>query len=511
MKRKRQGAALLLSMVLTAGSLAGCSSDQTAAKDSANGAKGGAGDGPLEITIGTPQVGEAPKADSEIERAIEQYTNSRLEIQWIPTAAFEDKKNVMIASGDMPKAFKLTFNATTLSAIQSGLFWEIGPYLKDYKNLAEPNPMHYDNIKVDGKLYGLPLYRDIGRAGITHRKDWFDALGLKAPVTIDDWYQMMKTVAEKDPDKNGQADTYGMFLDKSYNDPVASSAFLTRLAVAQGAPNKWGLVDGKVIPEFMTAPYQDSLKLLRRLYAEKLINQDFSVVQAADADNKWNAGKVAIRVNTVASAAATSANNLKKAVPDAVVDVVPFAGPGGNRVPAEPGNNGFFVFPKSSVKSEEELKRLLAFFDKLLEPEMSTLLTRGLEGKHFKKTDDGKAEFLDLNLFNLEVKPFRDSLPSFEVTGKGLPLKLDALQEKGWKVISDNLKNVVPNVALTLNSKTYVENGSELDTHIRDAQTKFIMGKLDEAGFQAEIEAWRKMGGDKVIEEFTAEYAKQKK
>ena len=70
---------------------------------------------------------------------------------------------------------------------------------------------------------------------------------------------------------------------------------------------------------------------------------------------------------------------------------------------------------------------------------------------------------------------------------------------------------MVPNVALTMNSKTYSEKGGELDTLIRDAQTKFIMGKIDEAGWQAEVDKWRKAGGDKMIEEYTAEYAKQKK
>ncbi|ALS28104.1 ABC transporter substrate-binding protein [Paenibacillus sp. 32O-W] len=502
MKKKYVASALGV-LVASASILVACGDkDERGSQDVAQ-----ADNAPLEVTIATPQVGEAPGKDSEVELAIEKYTNTKIDIQWIPAAAFEDKKNIMIASDEMPKAFKITHNATTLNAIQSGLFWEIGPYLQDYKNLSAVNPMHYDNIKVEDKLYGLPLYRDIGRAGIIYRKDWFDELGLKIPVTLDDWYEAAKAVAEKDPDKNGQRDSYLLFLDKSYNDPVASSAFLTRLAVSQGAPNKWGYADGKVIPEFMTEPYTDVMKLFRRLFAEKLINQDFSVVQTADADNKWNAGQAAIR-NTVASAAATSYNNLAKAVPHAVVDVVPFEGPSGRRVPAEPGNNGFFVFPKSSVKTEAELKRLIDFFDKLLEPEMSTLLTRGIEDKHFKKTEDGKAEITDLTKFNLEVKPYRDSLPSFEVGGQGLPLKLNELQAKGWEIVAANLQHVVPNVALTLYSPTYTERGSELDTMIRDAQTKFIMGKIDEAGWEAEVTNWRKAGGDKVIEEFTAAYNK---
>ena len=48
----------------------------------------------------------------------------------------------------------------------------------------------------------------------------------------------------------------------------------------------------------------------------------------------------------------------------------------------------------------------------------------------------------------------------------GLPLKLNELQAKGWKVVDDNLKVVVPNVALTLTSKTCIDKsqGNRHDT-----------------------------------------------
>jgi putative aldouronate transport system substrate-binding protein len=246
------------------------------------------------------------------------------------------------------------------------------------------------------------------------------------------------------------------------------------------------------------------------LYQEQLINPDFAVIQPSDSDMKWNSGKAAIRISN-ASSAASSYDSLSKTTPKAVVDVMPFMGPSGSLIPAEPGNNGFYVFPKSSVKTEAELSQLLAFFDRLLEPDISTLLTRGIEGKHYTKTADGKAEFKDLTLFQQEVKPYRDSLPSFEVDGRGLPLQFNDLQRKGWKIIEENLKHTVPNVALTFTSKTYNRKGAELDSMIRDAQTQYIMGKLDDAGWQAEVNRWRKAGGDQVIEELTAEYARQPK
>lgn len=41
---------------------------------------------------------------------------------------------------------------------------------------------------------------------------------------------------------------------------------------------------------------------------------------------------------------------------------------------------------------------------------------------------------------------------------------------------------------------------------IWDAQTKYIMGKIDDAGWEQEIASWRKAGGDQLITELEASY-----
>ncbi|WP_240416210.1 hypothetical protein [Paenibacillus periandrae] len=51
----------------------------------------------------------------------------------------------------------------------------------------------------------------------------------------------------------------------------------------------------------------------------------------------------------------------------------------------------------------------------------------------------------------------------------------------------------------------------ELATAIDDAKTKFIYGKIDEAGWNKAIEEWRKNGGDKIMEEYAENFAKSKK
>ncbi|WP_248929156.1 extracellular solute-binding protein [Paenibacillus hamazuiensis] len=465
---------------------------------------------PLNLNIAITQVGDIPAKGNAVEQAIEKYTNTKLDFQWIPSSAYNDKINVMLASNEMPKLLKVNQGPTVTNAIESQLFWEIGPYLKDYKNLNAQNKQFYENIAVEGKIYGVPLYRNMGRGANVYRKDWMDNLKLAYPKTLDEWYNVLKALTLNDPDKNGKNDTYGMVLHKTYNQ--GSASIPTRFAVMMGGINKWGVdKDGNFTPEYMTPEFFDVLKLFRRLYAENLINQDFAVLDATEAEKMMDTGRAGMRFG-VATNGKSQQDRLNKTNPNAVVDVASFEGPKGIRIASENGNNGFLVIPKSSVKTEAEMKRVLGFLDKLMDPQMSTLLLRGIEGTHFGNTADGRTEFVGdgFNIFQREVKPYRDNLTVLE--GYNVkPLKDVPIGEKGTKMESDGIQYIVSNPALSLKSQTFSERGQELDQMMMDAQTKFIMGKIDEAGWQEEINKWKKAGGDKLIAEYKAAYLKMKK
>lgn len=487
---------LACTAVLLAGVAAGCGSD-SAASDTGNDAA------PFPITIGLQQVNDIPAKGNAFEQAVEKYTNTKLNIQWIPQSAFDDKINIMIASGDLPMVLRVNYVPTIVSAIQSGQFWEIGPYLKDYKNLAAQDPQYYNNVMVDGKQYSLPVFRNIGRSVVVYRKDLFDKLNLQPPKTFDDWYNVIKAISQSDMDKTGRPNVYGAVLDKS-----RMNIILTLMAVSQGAPNKWGVdANGKFTPEFLTTPYMDTLKLFRRLFAENLINQDFPVLDAADADTMVDSGRLGMRLQVAATSAINHQDRIVKNVPDAKMEIFNFEGPQGIRVAGEPGYNGMLVFPKSSVKTEADLKKILTFLDKMMDEPMSTLQRMGVEGVHYQKLSDGKVEYTDLTAFNREIKPYRDNL--LNVDGYNVPpLKQDPLGEKGSKMELENLKYSINNPALSLSSKTFSERGKELEQMLTDAKTMFIMGKIDEAGWNAEVDKWRKAGGDLLIKEYEESYAK---
>ncbi|MCR8635446.1 extracellular solute-binding protein [Paenibacillus radicis (ex Xue et al. 2023)] len=455
---------------------------------------------PLDLSIVFKQVGDIPAKGNVIEQALEKGTNTKLNIQWVPASTYDEKINVMIAANELPKVLMVSYVPTVINAIQGGQFWEVGPLLKDYKNLSAQNPQYYENIKVDGKLYGIPQFREIARPAFIFRKDILDANGMKMPKTLDEWYEIAKNLRKND--------TYAFMLDKKYNE--GPSSLLTRFAVAQGGVNRWGAdANGKLTPEFLTPQFMDVLKLFKRLYAEKLINQDFPALDGTELDKAFESGRSVLKLNGVATNAANIQDRLVKVVPTAQLDVIPMEGPQGFKVAAQNGYNGLLVFPKSTVKTEAELKRILTFMDKLLDADMSTLQKRGIEGVHFKKVENNLVEWVDLTAFNREVKPYRDSLLNFE-TYNVPQLKDTPLAMKGYKMEPDNLKYAVHNPTLTLSSQTYSERGKELDQMMWDAQTNYIVGKLDDAGFTAAIDKWRKAGGDNLIKEFEAAIAKNK-
>lgn len=462
---------------------------------------------PLQLSIVTdvrPDV-VIPAPDNEVERAIEAYTHTKLDFQWIPIYSYEDKISFLIASNSMPKLLKLRISPAAINAVKSGLFWEIGPLLSGYPNLQQ-HAVYFDNIAVEGKVYGVPTFRDTARNVILFRKDWMDALKLKMPANLEEWYQVVKAMRLGDPDGNGIKDTYGMVLGRDYNMPsTPNTPMLRLLAIGEGGYNEWGIEEGRFIPDFEAKAYQDTLKLFRRLYAEDLINPDFAVYDDSR-DDFYIQGRSGF-ISGVALSAKIYQEELSQKIPGAQVDVAPMVGSGGRRVPAEPGNNGFFAIPKSSVKTEDELRRILGFLDQLLDEPMANLQLRGIEGQHYIRLPNGKAKTINLIDFQNKVKPYRDNLLNLEGYHV-LPLEDTPLGEKARGMIKDNKDYAVANPAYKLISKTYTELGAQLEAMIAEAQTRYIMGQIDEAGWLSEVDRWHRSGGDRMIQEYEEEYRK---
>ncbi|MFD2700958.1 extracellular solute-binding protein [Paenibacillus shunpengii] len=498
-KRIKWGAAFCTT-VLAASLLAGCAGGGSAGNTGQEGtgtAAGTDGQKPFKMSIMlTSYNPEFLDPEGEIYKRLEERTNTDLTLTWVPSTTYPDKVSATVASGELPSAI-LVLNQKLpyiLNAVRSGMFWELGPYLKDYPNLSRMDQIALDGIAIDGKVFGIYRERDLARDGVMLRKDWLEKLGLEMPTTIDQFYEVLKAFANGDPDGNGKADTIGLAES-------AESGSWRSMLVWHGGPVDWEIVDGKAIPAHMTPVYKETLKFYQKLYDEKLINLDFAVVK--DGKQLINASKAGAWVANLNDAQGIE-ESVKKIVPTGTITMTnALEGPKGLRSAGGSGSYGLFMIPKTTVKTEEDLKAVLNFFDKVSDEDMQNMLVNGLEGRQYEIVNDEYVKTTDSKMLveygmgdSSQLAVLRDKVTTF-----GGPLV-----HMRNEMYNKNKEIAVSNPVLSHISDTYSEVGSELDKIIVDARVKFIMGEITEADFDAAVARWREEGGDKIIEEYTKAY-----
>lgn len=123
-------------------------------------------------------------------------------------SGYSDAVSRIFASGDLPDVILL--NAAQYAAYaKTGILWDMTDAYANAEFQSRLITNVNDNLKIDGKMYGMTLAR--GNGCITYvKKAWLDAVGIEAPTTWDEYYNMIKLFTENDPDGNGKNDTYGV-------------------------------------------------------------------------------------------------------------------------------------------------------------------------------------------------------------------------------------------------------------------------------------------------------------
>ncbi|CAM3939483.1 extracellular solute-binding protein [Cohnella lubricantis] len=443
--------------------------------------------------------------DPGIIRSIEQLTGVHLSIEWVPDEIYADKMSTALTSDSLKKAtfVKYTDYILMKNAIRSGAFWEIGGYLNDYPNLRRLSESILKQTAVDGNIYGLYTERPSSRQGIILRQDWLDELQLRKPATLDELYEVLRQFTYGDPDRNGREDTIGL----TDRDDLVFGAFKT-LSSYFGTPNNWGVENRKLVPEFETKAYVDTMNYMRRLYEEKLVNSDFAVTSKDVQRNMLIQGKAGAYIGSMTDVQRLSIE-AKRVNPKASFTLVNrVEGPDGYRVWSIPNFNGLFLFSKNAIKTEEELKLVLQFFDRTMDSDVANLMKYGVEGRHHVK--EGDKVYLPEETTQLRVDEI-GSLYTLMIADLSNPnlMKVagqDPLLEEAERLVSDNEKFLVRDPTAQLDSPTYDEKGTELYRIVTDATYHYILGQIDEAGFRKEIDKWKRAGGSQIIQEYEQAY-----
>lgn len=473
-----------------------------------NSSAGGAGQNtsgpdrsPVKITMLDLFDGNEPPANNDVYKKIADFSKVDLEIFWAPGGGYMDKVNTNLASGSLPTLMLITDNKapTVIGAINGGAFWDLTSYLPEFKQLNNVNKDIYYNLSLDGKTYFLPRNRPVVKDGIIYRKDWLDKLGLKEPKNLDELYDVLKAFTENDPDGNGRKDTYGV--------ADAGLGRFRYMVSAVGGINEYAFIDGKMIVDHFHPSYLRVLQFYRKLYVNGYMNKDFPLLQLAgiwEKINKNEAGMIFSDPEQI-----TYFEELKKIVPAASFGSLTALDAGKSKLST--GHNGGFAIAKSAAKTEKDLRRVLQFMEDLCSDEIQNLFVWGTEGTHYTM-EGGKAKRSSeqITRYQNEVYRWERALRIRDIDDS-IPGILSPEQTIYQVLVKESTSKMIPNPAITLISPTWTTEGPKLNKIINDARVKYIMGEIDDAGWQAAVNSWRTGGGDKVLEEMTALYLAQNK
>jgi putative aldouronate transport system substrate-binding protein len=220
----------------------------------------------------------------ELFKRLEPQTNVHVEWQNIANADYQEKKNLILASGDLPDAFWNTGFSDQDLATYGGngtlipLEELIDKYAPNLKQVFERRPEVKQAITApDGHIYALPFaveMKDIGATPFFHAINtaWLEKLGLQMPTTLDELHDVLVAFKTKDPNGNGQPDEIPMSFMFNW-----WCADIGDLFGAFGAPDNLDhriVRDGKVIFTAAQPEYRDAIAYFHEWVQEGLIDQE---------------------------------------------------------------------------------------------------------------------------------------------------------------------------------------------------------------------------------------------
>lgn len=471
----------------------------------------------LTLTIVSPKAALAPEYNEmEIFKRLEADTNVHIEWNNIPDTDYAEKKNLLLASGDLPDAFY----ASQFSDYELITYGEDGTiipledlidqYAPNLKKLLEERPDVKAAITApDGHIYGLPTWEEneLGTNPFFHviNKQWLDKLGLKFPETLDEYTEALVAFKTKDPNGNGKADEIPLsFMHMQWCMDIAG------LFGAFGLPDNLEhriVRDGKVLFTATQPEYKEALKYFNeKWYKQGLIDPESFTQDAPQylAKGKTPDPTLGSYVWWEIEEVVGTAQSANYAL------VPPLTGPTGKKTIGRgngggPGRNAFVI-----TKDNENPEVTMRWIDQQYEPYMAAQIHWGPIGVIYEKDANGK-------LVNL---PLEEGVSMGEFRQKVAPNGAGVITSEHFKTIVDmepraqqrkkDLEQYYEPFMEKENYPTIFFLPEELDTinqiepelikYVNTQRAKFIVDGMDDKAWDSYVKTVEDMGLSKLME-----------
>jgi putative aldouronate transport system substrate-binding protein len=352
---------------------------------------------PITLTVfGSRDQNQAKWADMFFFKKYAEKTNINLDLQEVPAQGFEEKKNLLFASNELPDIFLRAY----ITPVQFAMYGTTSQQLIPLDPLLDkwaPNiaKIIRDNEAVrmaitaaDGHIYVLPEldFSNTGSMGFKQwiNKTWLEKLGLQIPKTPQELRAVLAAFQSRDPNGNGKADEIPLGIRE------ISSIYV--LGGSWGLERQMGdtvnISNGKIHFWLKDNNFKEYLVFLNDLYKNKLLWQNY---YKADSRPEWRSNLS----NALFGAFYMPYSDVFINVEDQFTGYPPLKGPYGDQLWAD-ANNGVYAVGAFAISNTCKYpEAALRWVDYFYSDEGSVFYCYGIENETFTFDAQGNAVIKD--------------------------------------------------------------------------------------------------------------------
>lgn len=469
-----------------------------------------------------------------------EQLNIDINVPWsADSGLYLERSNTIIASGDLPDIMKV--NAVQLQKLaQAGMIEDLTNVYEQYATdgvravTEAEGGLAFETAKVNGQLMAIPAVNgSVATMNMLHiRKDWLDELSLPVPESMQDVLNVMDAFTHKDPDQDGQNNTYGLAISQNL---FGGFAEIYSFANSYHAyPRTWIKdSDGSLVYGSVQPVMKDVLAKLNELYEDGQLKQEFPAMANQQVNEDVASGKVGMfygkqwnPVTPMIEAVKLNSDAEWISIPLQSIDEEPAK-------PQTKVNVAAYYVVRKGFEHPEALLKMMNLYVKL-----------------FKEQTDvyGVVHETDANGEPMNIEIFKYSPVQLMDTNKNVVAHLKIVEALSGKEVEMNLEEQITydqvkeyvdtgDVSLWAAYKIYGPNGTQsilhyyetneifqfnefygaatptmtsysqtLDTMEEEVFTKIIMGESDISEFDKFVKDWQDLGGTDITAEVNEWY-----
>ncbi|MBC7235070.1 MAG: extracellular solute-binding protein [Chloroflexi bacterium] len=483
--------------------------------------------------------------DNPWNRMIQKLFGVKFKVAWTWSTSDEanTKYNLALASGDMPDIMETVPLTIFVKMVEANVLLELGPIWDQYaserwkETFREFGDKPWVQCTINGKRWALPRTEQLAQNDtcLWVRQDWLNKLGLEPPKTLDELYEVGMAFVKAGIGAGPAGSTYGLLANVQFRnswrgslDPIWGGHHLT----CNWSRFGWSKEGDRLRYDGIRPEAKDALALLRKWYADGMFRKDFFTIPTSEVHKDLAAGVCGMQFCPSWGADRDTLANFPEAE-WAFYDVP--TGPGGfkGKFTENPFAKGVFCCPKDFKHADKWIEVANWRLQKREDPWRRM---HGWRGCDYDFDDKGNLIYPGIYYTPWTFGPFgtrgggrsdpradsRAIRYQLEEWAKIPPEKRDAMQEAVFKdpitVLSNRARLFLversPSDGLMdafqgMPTPTMVERQVDLNKLEDQTFISIIIGEQPLDAFDAFVDNWKKLGGDRITEEVNEWYSKQ--